>query len=167
MMAYLFATIALALAPAPAPALAHGEVRGMCTARETVYFSCPTAGAKSVSLCGAPGHLQYRFGKPGKPEFSFPSDGNDGARVMRLAHYFRHQVDRTEVSFSNQGNEYSLYDYTEDGKRSAGVRVVTAAGKEVDIACGNQVQSQLGKLDGVLACDADNALTMGACPAKK
>ena len=163
-MAYLFATIALALAPA----LAHGEVRGMCTASETVYFSCPTAGAKSVSLCGAgPGHLQYRFGKPGKPEFSFPSDGKDGARGMRLAHYFRYQVDRTEVSFSNQENDYSLYDYTEDGKRSAGVRVVTAAGKEVDIACSKPIQSRLGKLEGVLACDADNALSMGACPAEK
>ena len=56
--------------------------------------------------------------------------------------------------------------YTEGGKRSAGVRVVTAAGKEVDIACGNQVQSRLGKLEGVLECDADNALSMGACPVK-
>ncbi|WLI88624.1 hypothetical protein Q4S45_18150 [Massilia sp. R2A-15] len=139
----------------------------MCTSSETVYFSCQTAGAKSVGLCGAAlGHLQYRFGKPGKLEFSFPPDGKDGARSMRLAHYFRYQVDRTEVTFSNQGNDYALYDYTEDGKRSAGVRVATAAGKEVDIACVKLVQSRLGELDGVLKCDADNALSMGACPTK-
>lgn len=162
-MAYMLLTIGLALAPI----LAHGEVRGMCTASETVYFSCQTTGAKSVSLCGAgPGNLQYRFGKPGKPEFSFPSDGKAGARDMRLAHYFRHQVDRTEVSFSNHGNEYALYDYTEGGKRSAGIRVVTPAGKEVDIACSKPIHSRLGELDGVLACDADNSLSGGACRPK-
>ncbi len=156
----------LAFALAFASVVAHAA-DGMCTSSETVYFSCQTAGAKSVGLCSvAPGHLQYRFGKPGTPEFSFPSDGKNGVRDMRLAHYFRHEVDRIEVSFSNRGNDYALYDYTEDGKRSAGVRVVTAAGKEVDIACVKPVQSRLGKLDGVLKCDADNALSMGACPTK-
>jgi hypothetical protein len=160
-MGYIQIVLLLAMTPILAPA----EANALCKPSETVYFSCQTTGAKSISLCGAGrGHLQYRFGKPGKPELSFPSNGNEGVDSMRLAHYFRHQVDRTEVTFSNQENYYTLYDYTEDGKGSAGVRVGTPTGKEVDIACGNSVHSRLGELDGVLACDADNALNMGTCP---
>lgn len=57
-------------AKAPAPA---GNQKSLCTAQETVVFSC-TTGEKMVSACASPdagrnqGYLQYRFGKPNTGE---------------------------------------------------------------------------------------------------
>lgn len=61
-----------ASAPAKAPAAAATQ-KSLCTAQETVVFSCRT-GEKVVSACASPdtgrsqGYLQYRFGKPEAPE---------------------------------------------------------------------------------------------------
>lgn len=72
-------TLMLACAFFPAMAASH------CAKGEIDYFSCKIKGSeKSVSVCGTtfrddaePGisddaWIQYRFGKPGKPEMTFP-----------------------------------------------------------------------------------------------
>jgi hypothetical protein len=154
----------LALALAAAPVFDAAGADGLCQAAETPYFSCQTAAKKWIGVCGAAnGDVQYRFGKPGKVELAYPADPAQGKSSLRLAHYMRYQADRVEVTFSNGGNDYAVFDYSEEGKRHAGVRLTTAAGKELEIACRKPVASRLVKLEGVLACDADNALNLGVC----
>src|SRR4051812_21055915 len=94
----------LALALVCCNALAAGS---LCQRTEAVVFSCDVAASKkTVSLCASHdlargrGHLAYRFGKPGHVELEFPPRGTPAsARHFRYAHYFRSQVDRTEISF--------------------------------------------------------------------
>lgn len=107
--------------------------------------------------------LQYRFGSTGRTELSFPEDPSAGASSFLFAHYFRFQTDRTEVSFRNKAVDYAIFDYTEDRKRRAGVRVTTADGKETELVCSGAVASRLPELKNVLRCDADNALNGGNC----
>lgn len=143
------------------PALAEGQ----CHAQETTYFSCDTARHKTVSLCGAlPSSLQYRYGKTPHVELQFPSNPADGVNQLRYAHYFRFQSDRTEVTFSRNGNDYAVFDYTDDGKRSAGVHVTTPDGTEHEVLCKGAIEGHLNALGKSLSCDADNALNGGSCP---
>lgn len=67
----------------------------LCRPGETDHFSCPARGGKIISVCSniADGRiddgswLQYRFGKPGKPELVFPAEKKDS--LSRFAgHYF-------------------------------------------------------------------------------
>ncbi|WAC71412.1 hypothetical protein OU995_17710 [Roseateles sp. SL47] len=137
--------------------------RGLCKADETVYFACPTTKSRWISLCGAPGALQYRFGRTTKIELAFPDQASDGPSQFRYADYFRQQVTRTEVSFEREGADYAVYVYQEGNQRTAGVRVTTREGKEVDVACQGPVLSQLGQLQSAIPCDRESALTGGEC----
>lgn len=92
----------------------------LCRAEEQVIFTCVAAGsAKLVSLCGSKlldhrrGYLQYRYGKPGAIDLQFPQARANTQLAFRYAHYFRAQVDRTEISFDSQGYRYTIYDYYE------------------------------------------------------
>lgn len=143
---------------------AAGSARGLCTASETSFFSCQSASKKWIGVCGsAAGAVQYRFGRPGRLELAFPADPAHAPDSLYLTDYARFQVDHSELTFTNDGVEYAVYNYTENGKRSAGVRVTPASGKEFDIACVGRVANQLPKLRGVLRCDPDNALSLGEC----
>ncbi len=137
--------------------------RGLCKADETVYFACPATKSRWISLCGAPGALQYRFGRTTKVELTFPDRASDGPSHFRYADYFRAQVTRVEVSFERDGAGYAVYEYQEGDQRSAGVRVTTQDGREVDVACQGPVHSQLGKLKSTIPCDQESALTGGQC----
>jgi hypothetical protein len=61
-------TVALVTAARP---VAGKPAASFCKPSETVVFECRT-GAKLVSVCAARGTLQYRFGKPEKPELKLP-----------------------------------------------------------------------------------------------
>lgn len=138
---------------------------GICHAGETTYFQCSTAHHKSLGLCGnLPSTLQYRYGKPGKVELQFPDQAADGAKLLLYAHYHRYQTDRSEVTFSHAGVDYAVFDYTESGKRSAGVHVTTADGAEHEVLCDGAIHGRLDALKNSLRCDADNALNGGNCP---
>jgi hypothetical protein len=67
------------------------------------------------------------------------------------------------VTFSTGGASYAVFDYTENGRRSAGVQVTLASGKELTIACKAAITSRLDALKSLLPCDTDNALNLGAC----
>lgn len=154
----LVATLWLAQA---APAFAGGQ----CKASQTTFFSCGTAGHKTLSLCGAlPSSVQYRYGKAPHVEMQFPSSPTDGVKQFRYAHYFRFHSDRTEVTFSRNGNDYAVFDYTDDDRRRAGVRVTTPDGSEHETLCTNPIEGRLDTLGKSLRCDADNALNGGNCP---
>src|SRR5262245_59396824 len=91
----------------PAPSL--------CEETEKVVFSCQLKNpAKIVSLCSSTkltkteGYLQYRFGVPGKIELEYPKQRSDAQKSFHYSHYFRAQVDETEISFSSDGYTYTV-----------------------------------------------------------
>ena len=146
----------------------------LCRADEQVIFSCKVAdGPKFASVCGSRrldaqrGYVQYRFGRAGAPELVFPQGLGDTQKVFRYAHYFRAQVDRTELSFERGGYKYSLYDYYEgDVKpviKEAGVRVTQAgSGRDVvELRCRGRAVSRLGVLLSVVPDDTASELGPG------
>lgn len=163
------------------PALPSHMLRGaglpptsLCRADEQVIFSCKVAdGPKFASVCGSKrldaerGYVQYRFGRANALELVFPQGMEDTQRAFRYAHYFRAQVDRTELSFERGGYKYSLYDYYEgDVKpviREAGVRVAQAgSGRDVvELRCRGRAVSRLGVLSSVVPDDTDSELGSG------
>ncbi len=119
----------------------------LCEKNERVIFSCPVKRpAKIVSLCASKdltsdtGYLQYRFGLPGKIELEFPKDRTGTQQRFQYSHYFRAQVDLTEISFTNNGYEYQITDdYNGEEKPAQTIQgvSVTAPGKpkEFSLAC--------------------------------
>lgn len=134
----------------------------LCTKDERVIFSCAVKRpAKIVSICGSKdltserGYLQYRFGLPGKIELEFPKDRKGTQAQFHYTHYFRAQVDLTEISFTLDGYEYSVFDdYNGEEKpvqSSQGVSV-TAPGKpkEVSFVCKAKPKADYSDLQAVL-----------------
>jgi hypothetical protein len=134
----------------------------LCATDERVIFSCPVKRpAKIVSVCaskdltGARGYLQYRFGLPGKIELEYPKDRQDTQQRFHYTHYFRAQFDLTEIAFTIDGYEYSVFDdYNGEEKPaviSRGVSV-TAPGKpkEVSFLCRLKPQADYSDLQAVL-----------------
>lgn len=116
--------------PTAAPA-APAAGANLCHVPEIDYFSCATGRSAGVSLCGSlPGRLQYRYGTRARLQLQFPDQATQGARELRFAHYSRFQVDRAEVSFTRAGVDYTVFDYTENDHRRAGVNVSTPDGVE-------------------------------------
>lgn len=150
-----------------AASAAAGQAAGLCRTDETVYFACQTTRSRTINLCGGPApgaSLQYRLGHRGKAELQYPADPTQAGRSLFFSHYMRSQVDRVEVRFENQGNEYVVFDYTEGAKRRSGVRVTTRSGKEQELACVGPVSSRLSEPENALPCDVDSALNGGKCP---
>jgi hypothetical protein len=115
----------------------------LCARNERIIFSCPVKRpAKIVSLCASKdltsdrGYLQYRFGVPEKIELEFPQSKTGTQQKFQYTHYFRAQVDLTEISFSSSGYEYQITDdYNGEEKPaqiSQGVSV-TAPGRPKDV----------------------------------
>jgi hypothetical protein len=134
----------------------------LCARDERVIFSCPVKRpAKIVSVCGSKdlssdrGYLQYRFGLPGKIELEYPKDRQGTQQKFHYTHYFRAQFDLTEIDFTIDGYEYSVFDdYNGEEKPvviSRGVSV-TAPGKpkEVSFVCGVKPQADYSDLQTVL-----------------
>lgn len=89
----------------------------LCAKDERVIFACVLRRpAKIVSICASKdltrerGYLQYRFGLPGKIELEFPRDRAGTQEKFEYTHYFRAQVDLTEINFSIDGVNYSVFD---------------------------------------------------------
>jgi hypothetical protein len=136
---------------------------GLCAASEATYFACDTRQKKTIAICGSPpSSVQYRFGRVGAVELAHPEHASQGPGRLLYAHHFRASSDRTEVSFSNGSTTYAVFDYSDDGKRRAGVRV-EAGGRAVELLCAGAVVSRLRSLEGKIACDRESALNGGAC----
>ena len=89
----------------------------LCNKSEKVVFSCAVRRlGKMVSLCSSPelrkaeGYLQYRFGRPGQVELEFPKERSQSRTLFKYRHYFRSQVDSTEISFTVNGYAYAVFD---------------------------------------------------------
>jgi hypothetical protein len=138
------------------------QPNSLCARDERIIFSCPVRKpAKIVSLCASKdlasdkGYLQYRFGLPGKVELEFPKERTGTQQQFQYTHYFRAQVDLTEISFKNNGYEYQITDdYNGEEKPAQSTQgvMVTAAGKpkEVSLACRTKPKADYADLQAVL-----------------
>lgn len=129
----------------------------LCENTEKIVFSCTIRRpAKIVSLCSSKeltkgrGYLQYRFGLPGKIELEFPKQREQTQSAFKYSHYFRAQFDQTEISFSQEGYEYAIFDDYNGEQKPAqhdqGVRITPNTGKEVTLSCRGKARAQYGDL---------------------
>ena len=146
-----------------APAVSVTQLAGsLCENTEKIVFSCTVAGksAKTVSLCSSKeltkdkGYLQYRFGLPGRIELEFPNSRDQSRSAFKYSHYFRAQFDQTEISFTSDGYEYSIFDDYNGEQKPArhdqGIRITPPNnGKEVTLNCRGQAKAQYGDLADV------------------
>jgi len=141
------------------------QSNSLCAKDEQNVFSCVLKRSpKIVSLCAAQtlgsdrGYLQYRFGLPGKLELEYPKLREGTQQLFRYMHYFRAQVDMTEITFNVDGNEYSVFDdYNgeEIPKISQHGVTVKARGssKQVTLLCSGKKEMNLSILQSVLPED--------------
>ena len=138
------------------------QANSLCAKNEHIIFSCAVnRTAKIVSLCASSdfakerGYLQYRFGLPGKIELEFPKERQGTQQKFQYSHYFRAQVDLTEITFTIGGYEYSVFDNYNGEERPAiseqGVSV-TAPGKpkEVSFVCRSKPKADYSALADIL-----------------
>ena len=130
----------------------------LCENTEQVVFSCTIRkSAKIVSLCSSKeltkdrGYLQYRFGVPGNVELEFPKQRAQTQSAFKYSHYFRAQFDQTEISFTQDGYEYAIFDDYNGEEKPArhdqGVRITPPNnGKEVTLSCSGKARAQYGDL---------------------
>jgi hypothetical protein len=84
--------------------------------------------------------------------------------AFRYAHYFRAQVDRTEITFHNQNYTYVFFSYYENDInppiKEAGVRVTqhNSDGTKGESKCRGNPVSHLGVLESVIPRDNDSPL---------
>ena len=143
------------------------QANSLCAKDEHIIFSCAIKRtSKIVSLCASRdldkerGYLQYRFGLPGEVELEFPKDRQNTQQQFHYSHYFRYQVDLTEISFNIDGYEYQIFDdYNGEEKpsiSSQGVSV-TAPGKpkEVSFVCASKPRADYSTLQDILPHDQE------------
>lgn len=77
---------------------------------EHVYFSCPVADGKTLSVCGGEGWTQYLFGPLGSPELTFP-ESRDGSNALFTTEERAHVRSMGNVLlFDNGGFHYEVAD---------------------------------------------------------
>lgn len=161
------------------PAFGGGDKNtpSRCSVTEQVIFSCQITGSKKVlSICASKSlttperYIQYRYGAPGSLELEFPAQRAKSVDQFKMAHYFRAQVDRRELTFARKDTQYTVYSYYE-GEESppqhqagATVRKGSPVGYEKTFPCVAPYINHLQELDEVVACDANSPLSQGSCP---
>ncbi|HEX2268768.1 MAG TPA: hypothetical protein VHH35_04515 [Pyrinomonadaceae bacterium] len=136
----------------------------LCNADEKVIFNCTLRNSKIVSLCSSPnltkdqGYVQYRFGRPGKIELEFPQEREKSQQAFKYTHYFRAQVDLTEITFTSGGHQYSIFDdYNGEERRartSQGVKITPPNnGREVTLNCRERAKADYSNLGDVFATE--------------
>lgn len=139
-----------------------------CQKGEEIYFSCKTGKSKTISLCGTTADgkilsIKYSFGDLKKPELVYSAFAKDNFGSFKFSHYFRYGVDYFRVNFVRNNYRYEIYkDYDDQGnpKESSGIIVenLSAAAKEVNIACRQDIITNLLPLSSTLPCDEESAL---------
>jgi hypothetical protein len=148
------------------------QANSLCAQDERIIFACslkPTAKlpAKIVSLCSSRdlskehGYLQYRFGVPGKIELEFPNSHEATQRQFRYKHYFRFQVDLTEINFAINGYQYQIFDnYNGEEKRAISERGVTVtlpgSSRDQTRVCAGKPKTDFSLLADVLEQDGND-----------
>jgi hypothetical protein len=151
------------------------QTDSLCSKSEHIIFSCRLKGsgkasaaraAKIVSLCASAdldsehGYLQYRFGLPNRIELEFPKSREGTQQKFTYTHYFRFQVDLTEISFNIDDYEYSILDdYNGEEKPAIILQGVSvkAPGRAQDsmLTCRNKPKADFSTIGDVLKRDQD------------
>ena len=136
----------------------------LCNTDEKIIFNCTIKeNAKIVSLCSSReltkdrGYIQYRFGRPGKVELEFPKSREKTQQAFKYSHYFRAQVDLTEISFTSDNYTYSIFDDYNGEERPAqtsqGVKVTPPNGREVTLTCRGRAKADYSNLGDVFGTE--------------
>ncbi|MGZ8189068.1 MAG: hypothetical protein ACXWTN_09945 [Methylosarcina sp.] len=144
---------------------------GLCRNSEQTIFSCITnKSSKLISVCASPtldkkdSYIQYRFGTREKIELQFPAEKNNSIPQFKFDHYFRYQVDRTELSFSIGPHRYAVFHFYEGDIEPPETRegiTVSKSGdleKETEILCVKPAINHLHLLENIIPCDRESAL---------
>ena len=127
-----------------------GQSQTLCRAGEIDYFSCETtASEKIVSVCGnitggemgSESWLQYRFGKKGAIQLSYPPKGTDSVRKFEGNYFSKYNV--VDLRFISGRTLYGVelnHTYSGDEAQqrdqpSGGITVTLSKTKHVNIDC--------------------------------
>jgi|GEM_PF-1774271 len=143
-----------------------GRSASLCTAEETVLFSCKIAAneGKLLSLCGSKalgektGYIQYRFGHPGKVELEFPKEKAGSQSAFRYSRYTRPLVTYLELRFSLGGYRYSIQEnHNEEESPPVDEAVIEvsrpddgSAERSITLRCRQPVTGSLMALEGIV-----------------
>lgn len=148
-----------------AVAKVSAETPSHCGNEEEIIFSCQIReSSKILSLCASKdlsdtsGYLQYRFGRLNKVEFAFPHELKQSQKKFLYRHYFRYQVDRTEISFENHGHEYTIYSYYEGDGPGTPIQEEGVQVDNSDFRCSDTVNADFTPLEDAVPCDKESAL---------
>lgn len=146
----------LACTSATSQSTGHPAVKaqqGLCQADEDVVFTCNLKSRRTVSICASKpldsqhGHVQYRFGKPGRIDIALPTAKTDAAwRQNVLAKRLRYSAGGGNYLRFNQP-PFSYVVYSAFGARwgeKAGVMVWKDGEMVGQHACSGAPVSRLG-----------------------
>lgn len=158
----IFASVPLLLTASEQTSRGQKTGVSLCRKDEQIFFNCAVRSGKIISLCASKqltaknGYLQYRFGKFGAVELQFPEKLEGSRSAFRFDHYFRAQVDRSDIVFKNGNYEYTLFDDWEgDVKpeiRQSGVSIQSLSNEKdtTQIDCRGARVTRLGALDEIV-----------------
>lgn len=148
----------------------------LCDHAEQIIFNCSVVeSGKLISLCASPkltgdeSYLQYRFGRRQKIELVFPAERHQSQKKFRYAHYFRAQVDRTEIGFTSGEYEYTIFSYYEGEEKPArhdvglSVESENKKSQRVALKCKKPYQAKFDVIESAVPCDKENALNLDRC----
>lgn len=124
-----------------------------------VFFSCPVAGEKVLSVCGTIGtaaSIAYHFGPLGSPELSFPEEAAGSTAKFAHEALTAAMSQGNQVAFENDGYRYEIIEMQGAGgvhgeaNNFSGVMITRSGESVVAISCAGSVVSDWEKLVGVL-----------------
>jgi hypothetical protein len=115
----------------------------LCYPHEEIYFSCPI-GRKIASVCASGnispenGYVQYRFGRPGKPELEFPAEPEPPRDRFSISDFSGGSVNSTHLKFNSGGYVYVVYQ-----SATSGVYVKKNGKTVVNLSCDDGYYQQI------------------------
>jgi hypothetical protein len=132
------------------PTRASAVEDAICVPPQRAVFSCST-GTKVIAVCGSAtltprsGRLQYRFGRPGANELSYPPAGADWRKVTRAGTLLFSGGGGAFIAFTHSHYRYIVYSAVGQGWGSKAGLVVEKDGRRIaNLACRGAVTSELG-----------------------
>ena len=139
-----------------APVVINGT---LCAAGEDARFSCAAKNGKVISICASPdlsattGSIQYRFGRPGAVELSYPADPATGRTALTWNTQNHASSQSFNVVFQNGGFTYTVYDQDTMGSASqngSGILIEKPSAEPISIACTGPTILNIDSLEKIL-----------------
>lgn len=106
---WLSAVIGAALLGLTTAASAPPAAPSLCVAGEEPVLACAVAGGKVMSLCARGDQLQYRFGKAGAVEMTWPEQPGPAKGRFRLSTTTYSGGGEERIRFSSGGFDYVVF----------------------------------------------------------